>query len=80
MFSERLKNLRKKAGLTQQELAEQLNLAVRSYQRYEAVNGFCDPPISTLVKLADILDVSIDYLLGRDEWIESHEEPSDGHQ
>ena len=72
MFAKRLKAIRKKRGITQQAIAEQLNLAVRSYQRYEAINGFCDPPLSTLIQLADILDVSIDYLLGRDEWIKSH--------
>lgn len=72
MFAKRLKEIRQKRGITQQYLAEILNVAVRTYQRYEAVNGFCDPPLSTLVKIADFLDVSIDYLLGRDKWLESH--------
>jgi len=72
MFSERLKKARKKSGFTQQQAAETLNLSTRSYQRYEAVNGCCDPPLITLVEMANLFDVSIDWLLGRDEWLKSH--------
>lgn len=66
MFHERLKEARQNAGLTQQQAAEALNLSVRSYQRYEAVNGQCDPPLATLVQMADLFHVSIDWLLCRD--------------
>ncbi|MCD7887786.1 MAG: helix-turn-helix domain-containing protein [Clostridiales bacterium] len=72
MFFERLKAARKRAGFTQQQAAESLNLSTRSYQRYEAVAGQCDPPIETLVQMADLFDVSIDWLLGRDDWLKSH--------
>lgn len=72
MFAERLKQARKKAGYTQQQAAESLNLATRSYQRYEAVNGQCDPPLATLVEMANLFDVSIDWLLCRDVWLSSH--------
>lgn len=72
MFAERLKQARKRLGLTQQQAAEALNLATRSYQRYEAINGQCDPPLTTLVAMANLYDVSIDWLLGRDEWLHSH--------
>lgn len=72
MFAERLKQARKNAGYTQQQAAESLNLATRSYQRYEAVNGQCDPPLVTLVEMADLFDVSIDWLLCRDMWLSSH--------
>lgn len=71
MFAERLKKIRIKRGYTQQTAAETLNLSVRSYQRYEAVNGQCDPPLSTLISIADLFNVSIDYLLGRDEFLRS---------
>ncbi len=67
MFYKRLKEARQKAGLTQQQAAEALNLSVRSYQRYEAANGQCDPPIATLVEIADLFNVSIDWLLCRDK-------------
>ena len=71
MFAERLKKTRIKRGYTQQETAEALNLSVRSYQRYEALNGQCEPPLNTLVSIADLFDVSIDYLLGRDDFLHS---------
>ena len=72
MFIERLKKARCNSGLTQQQAAEALNLATRSYQRYEATNGYCDPPIGTLIAIANLFDISIDWLLGRDEWLKSH--------
>ena len=72
MFTEKLKTARRKSGLTQQKAAELLNLSTRSYQRYEAENGYCDPPLNTLVEMANLFDVSIDWLLDRDEWLKSH--------
>jgi len=72
MFQTRLKSIRKKRGYTQQTAADNLNLSLRSYQRYEAQNGYCDPPLNTLINIADLFDVSIDYLLGRDEWLAAH--------
>ena len=79
MFASRLKNARKKAGMTQQQAAEALDLATRSYQRYEAVKGQCDPPLDTVVKMADLFDVSVDWLLGRDNWLMSHAVSFDEH-
>lgn len=70
MLSRRLKFLRKKNNLTQQQVAEHLNVTLRQYQRYEVAR--CEPPLNTLVVIADFFDVSIDYLLCRDEWISSH--------
>ena len=72
MFQVRLKNIRTRCGYTQQQAADCLNLSLRSYQRYEAKNGYCDPPIDTLINMADLFDVSIDYLLCRDEWLTAH--------
>ena len=63
MFSDRLKLSRQKSGFTQQQAAETLNLSVRSYQRYEAKNGAFEPSLSVLVEMADLFDVSIDWLL-----------------
>lgn len=76
MFYERLKNARVAAGLTQQQAAEALNLSTRSYQRYEAVNGQCDPPLGTLIAMADLFNVSIDWLLCRDGFLAKY---ADGH-
>lgn len=72
MFAARLKSVRRSRKLTQQDVADALNISVRSYQRYEAINGFCEPPMNTLVQIADLLDVSIDYLLCRDNWLKCH--------
>lgn len=72
MFHERLKKARKKAGFTQQQAADALKFSMRSYQRYEALNGRFEPSIETLVEMADLFDVSIDWLLCRDSWLSSH--------
>ena len=61
MFSKRLNETRKNKGFTAQKMADQLGLALRSYQFYEG--GKRSPSLDTLVKIADILDVPTDYLL-----------------
>lgn len=70
MFGKRLREMRMFHHYTQQQLADLLNIALRSYQKYE--QGEREPSYNTLIRVADILDVSIDYLLGRDDFIESH--------
>jgi len=62
-------------GITQSKMSEHLGMQVRSYQNYE--QGTRIPPYDTLVKIADIFDVSLDYLLCRDEFLKSREVPSD---
>lgn len=62
-FPEILKELREKKGFTQKQLAEALYLSKTTISQYE--NGTHTPSIETFIKLADIFDVSIDYLLGR---------------
>ena len=59
----RLKELRKKARLSQKELSDKLNLKLMTYNGYE--NGKAEPSIDKLIKLADYYNVSIDYLVGR---------------
>ena len=59
----RIKAMRKKIGLTQAEVAKKLGIAPQSVTNYEA--GKTDPSIRNLISLAAVLDVSIDYLLGR---------------
>lgn len=62
-FAERLQEVRLQRKLTQKELAEHLKMTERSYQHYEG--GTRRPNFEVLVALADFLDVSTDYLLGR---------------
>ena len=63
IFSERLKELRKKRGYTQSELAKYMNMRQGSYTKWET--GMTEPRIESLIKLADILDTTTDFLLGK---------------
>lgn len=64
-FTQRLKEARKCKNFKQKEMAELLGIKLRSYQQYEG--GQRRPDYETLVALADYLDVTTDYLLGRTE-------------
>lgn len=64
-FSERLKNLRRQAGLTQVEVAEKLGISQPAYASWE--RGVKKPTQDNLVKIAQILNVSVDYLVGNSE-------------
>ena len=75
MFNKRLREMRMKRGFTQQKLADTLNIALRSYQCYET--GTRTPCYDLLIRLADVLDVSLDYLMGRDEFMKAHAIPFD---
>ena len=59
----RLKELRESKGLTQKEVAEIIGYSEISYARYE--KGEREPDISTLCKLAEYFNVTVDYLIGR---------------
>ena len=61
-FHEKLKMLRKKEGLTQQEVADKIGINRSSYSNWE--KGRREPSFENLSMLACIFDVSIDYLLG----------------
>lgn len=62
-FPVRLKELRKAKGMKQSDLADFLNLTTRHYQEIEY--GKINLSMTTLIKLADYYNVSIDYLVGR---------------
>lgn len=63
MFPARLKSMRKKTKLTQEEIAERFGVARSTYSGYETGNA--EPDLITLNKIADYFQVSTDYLLGR---------------
>jgi len=63
IFIERLKQLREAKNLTQLRLAMELNVSQETISGYEI--GKAVPPAEMLVKLADTLDTSVDYILGR---------------
>lgn len=66
IFSKRLKEQRKAAGLTQQQMATELGIRQQSYNRYE--NDSSEPNLETVVKIAKLLDVTADFLLGLSEY------------
>jgi len=70
MLSERLNQIRKAKGYTAQYMADTLQTGIRNYRKYES--GDANPTLEGLVKIADTLDVSIDYLLGRDDYLKAH--------
>ena len=62
-FTNRLVQLRKKRGLTQQQIADEIGVNRGSYSNWE--KGKREPSFENLIKLADILDTTTDFLLGK---------------
>lgn len=62
MIGERLLDLRKDAGLTQDDLAEILNINKHSISSYERDKS--EPPDAIKIAIAKYFNVSVDYLLG----------------
>lgn len=65
MVGERLKFLRERENLTQQELADKLKITRSALSLYETNRR--EPDNDTLKKFAEFFSVTTDYLLGRDE-------------
>ena len=61
MFGKKLRNLRKKVGLTQANLAKKLGISPSTVGMYE--QGRREPDSAMLIKIADLFDVSVDYLV-----------------
>ena len=65
-IGQKIKELRQENGLTQEDLAEQLGVSFQAISRWE--NGTTYPDITLLPIIANMFDVTIDYLLD----MESH--------
>ena len=65
----RFREAREKAGLSTLEVAKRIGVSQPAVTNWD--NGTKSPSIDTLCKLADLYCVSTDYLLGRDEQVES---------
>ena len=63
-FGQRFARLRKNLGFKQDDIAEKVNISAQAVSKWE--NDLSAPDISTLPILADILNVSLDELLGRE--------------
>lgn len=62
-FSSKLKSVRELCKLSQKEVAEKIFISQQAYAKYET--GASSPNPETLKKIADLFNVSVDYLLGR---------------
>ena len=60
-FAEKLYQLRKQKGLSQEQLADELGVSRQAISKWEG--GTCLPETEKLAQLSDFLGVSIDYLL-----------------
>ncbi len=63
ILSKRLKECRKEKGYTQGQVAIYCDITEKTYQNYELMTR--EPKIEILIKIADLFNVSIDYLVGR---------------
>ena len=61
-LGEQIRGLRKQQGLTQGELGDRIGVSIRSICSYE--RDECEPPVQTLLKLANALGLTLDELLG----------------
>jgi len=63
IFSDRVKELRKKSGKKQVDIAAYVGVNPRIFRHYEAAQ--LEPNIERINKIADYFEVSVDYLFGR---------------
>jgi transcriptional regulator with XRE-family HTH domain len=63
--SKRIKSLRKEAKISQTELASLLGVSKQTVSNYET--GMRKPGLGIVIKVANIFNVSVDYIIGRDD-------------
>ena len=62
-FGTRLADLRREHNLTQNDIADRLNISAQAVSKWE--NDLTSPDIDTLLKLSDIFNITVDELLGK---------------
>ncbi|WP_353097701.1 helix-turn-helix transcriptional regulator [Tissierella praeacuta] len=67
IVAKRLKIIRNSLNYSQEDFAKYLKVSLRSYEKWE--QGIRVPALSNLIKIADKLDINIDFLLGRTDVI-----------
>ena len=70
-FGEKLKEARKEAGLSQEQFAEKMSVSRSAVAKWESDKGM--PDVNNLKVMAQLLDVSVDYLLDEDEKLSFNE-------
>lgn len=68
-FHKTLKKKRKEAQLSQEELAEELNISRQSISKWENEKGY--PNIETLLKISEIFNITVDELLKGDDYLKN---------
>ena len=63
ILSERLKECRSEKGYTQNQVAIYCDITEKTYQNYELMTR--EPKIEILIRIADLFETTIDYLVGR---------------
>ncbi len=66
-FHERLRALRKQSPITQKDIATKIGVSPRTFQQYEL--GKIEPNIEKLILLSQIFNVTIDFLVCRNEYL-----------
>lgn len=66
VFGERLKEIRLEKHLKQADLAKMLNVSNNTVYAWEQDKQ--EPSMTTILKLCDILEVSLDYLFGKTDY------------
>lgn len=69
MFQDRLRSARITRGFTLQKMADAIECPMRHYQKFES--GEIRPTYEALVKIAEVLSIPTDFLLGRDDYLKS---------
>ena len=70
-FSEKLTELRRKSGMSQEQLADRLGVTRQSVSKWEG--GTAMPELVKLISLSELFGVSVDYLVK--DWMEEPDEP-----
>lgn len=66
-FHEKLKQERKKLNLSQEDLANKINISRQSISKWELGKGY--PNIETLIELSELFDITVDELLKGDDFL-----------
>ena len=75
IFADRFKSRRLEIGLNQREISEKLNIQRSTITNYE--KGNITPTADKLPEIANLLNVSVDYLLGRSDYMNKAEMAAD---
>ncbi|RIO64616.1 XRE family transcriptional regulator, partial [Staphylococcus haemolyticus] len=66
-FHEKLKQERKRLNLSQEDLANKINISRQSISKWELEKGY--PNIETLIELSEVFDITVDELLKGDDFL-----------